>query len=208
MALYYVLSAVRIETPDGPKQYLPGDQVDDSSYAYSLLGTAGIMLWPAADTVFATLATQILPERRKGQDAAALDSLLLGCVAGTLSVGSQANVYNMATPFIMRTALASGGASGTADYVTILTNSLFKFRVLEATMTVTTNVSSTVTVYSNTTGSNGTAYTNAMSGTSTGQVRSSNTSGTNTVAVGGALYAIRSDRSLVGDMLLYCVREV
>lgn len=209
MATYYVLSNVTINTTSGPKQYLPGDQVDSSSEAYASLSTANVPMWPAADTTFANTATRLLSARSDGSNEVDLLATTFAGIASVLSQGTQANASNVAVPFIIRTALPAGGAAGTADYVAIMTSAPFKFRVLEAIMNVTTAVgASTVKIYSTSTGSNGTAYTDSMSSASAVQVRSALSSqATQTVAVGGALYAVRSDRSMVGDVVLYCLRE-
>lgn len=208
MALQYLLSSAFIDGDSGPKRYNPGDLVDDTSQGYALLAAAGYQFWPATDPVFAQAALLASNARLRGADEATVQGLLLNAIVASLRVGTQPDANGFADAVTLRVALPAGGAPGAGDAPVLLAKAPYKFRIIEATMQVTTGVAaSTVLVYSNSTGTGGTAYTDAMSSATAGQVRSNKTTTSGVVPVGGAVYAVRSDRSMVGDIVLTCQRE-
>jgi hypothetical protein len=110
--------------------------------------------------------------------------------------------------YTLRAALASGGAAGTADVVTLLDTSdglPYAIRIVDVSLYVSTLVvGATVTLKDDLTaadGTGGTAYSDAMSTALAGHIRSNYTA-TSTVAAGKGLKAVRSDRSMVGEIVI------
>lgn len=117
----------------------------------------------------------------------------------------------MGIELVMRIPITSGGATGTADDVTIFsTNAPFKFRVLGASMYISTAgaVASTATLRGAAAGA-GTQYSGAIDTSALGVTRASGTTPTvtSTVAAGGSLFLRRVDRSTVGELIITLVRE-
>lgn len=101
--------------------------------------------------------------------------------------------------------LAAGGAAGAGDDVTLISSLPFKAVITEVTLYVTTAVAaSTLTVRTAAAGA-GTALTSALSVAAAVPVRTAITTGAPTVASGTALYANRSDRSMVGMIAIELV---
>lgn len=99
--------------------------------------------------------------------------------------------------------LATGGTSGTADDVAIyIANAPFKFRILDVKLIVSTNVSSATVTLRDTAGGAGAALSDALSVTTTGIKRDAALTVLSTVAAGGSLYVHRSDRSMVGEIVI------
>lgn len=120
---------------------------------------------------------------------------------------------SLAVPFQVYVNCPSGGAAGTADDVTVWNaNAPFAMRILDATMRVSTAVAlATATLRTASGGGGSGVLLDAATGTST---FSNATTGphddtavaTATVAANGSLFLRRSDRSVVGELILTCIR--
>lgn len=127
------------------------------------------------------------------------------------SVGAIAS--NQAVPFSVYVSCPSGGAAGTADDVTIWNaNAPFALRVLDATLRVSTAVGASTAALRTASGGGGSvvlpdpaAATQTFSTATTGPHDDVATA-TATVASGGSLFLRRSDRSVVGELILTCIR--
>lgn len=120
---------------------------------------------------------------------------------------------NIAVPFQVYVSCPSGGAAGTADDVTVWNaNAPFAMRILDATLRVSTAVGASTAALRTASGGGGSvvlpdpaAATQTFSTATTGPHDDVATA-TATVASGGSLFLRRSDRSVVGELILTCIR--
>lgn len=101
--------------------------------------------------------------------------------------------------------LPSGGAALTADDVTVMASAPFAFRILEVMVLVSTAVLLSTVQLRTASGGGGAVLSSSLSTTTTGTVRNADTV-TRTVALGGAVFLRRSDRSLVGELIVIAMR--
>jgi len=112
----------------------------------------------------------------------------------------------LGVPFTLYVNCPSGGAAGTADDVVVFSaNAPFPFRILDRKLYVSTAVAAATAQLRSATAGGGSTLSSAMSVASTGLVLDASTT-TNTVAAGGTLVLRRSDRSMVGELFLTCIR--
>lgn len=116
-------------------------------------------------------------------------------------------------PFTVYVPCASGGASGTADDVTVWNAAApFALRIIDASLLVSTAVAlSTAALRTASGGGGSVVLPDASTPTvtfSTGTVgpHDQTAVATATVASGGSLFLRRSDRSVVGELILTCIR--
>lgn len=119
----------------------------------------------------------------------------------------------IAEPFTVYVSCPSGGAAGTADDVTIWSAAApFALRVLDATLRVSTAVALSSAALRTASGGAGSVVlpdpTTATQTFSTAAVGPFDdvAVATATVASGGSLFLRRSDRSVVGELVLTCIR--
>lgn len=120
---------------------------------------------------------------------------------------------NLAVPFNVYVSCPSGGAAGTADDVTVWNATApFALRILDATLRVSTAVGGSSAALRTASGGGGSvvlpdpgAATQTFSTATTGPHDDVATA-TATVASGGSLFLRRSDRSVVGELILTCIR--
>lgn len=132
-------------------------------------------------------------------------------IGGAIDAFSGALAGGIGTVFSIKVDLPSGGTSGTADAVNLLTSVPgsalpFNVEVLDVVMAVSTAVaSSTVQLHNTASGGGSTTYSTALSSAATGKVRDASTTMAQ-IPAGGTLFARRSDRSVVGEIAVICVR--
>jgi len=120
---------------------------------------------------------------------------------------------NIAVPFMVYISCASGGSAGTADDVTIWNAAApFALRILDAQLRVSTAVGGSSAALRTASGGGGSVVlpdpgsaTQTFSTATTGVLEDLATA-TATVASGGSLFLRRSDRSVVGELMLTCIR--
>lgn len=113
----------------------------------------------------------------------------------------------VATPFQIYKALAASGVAGTADDVSLFAaNAPFAFRILDIALYVSTNVGGASVTLRDTAGGAGAALSEALSVATTGVKRPTTGLTTSTVAANGTLTVRRSDRSMVGELILTCIK--
>lgn len=120
---------------------------------------------------------------------------------------------NVAVPFYVYVNCTSGGSAGTADDVTIWNATApVALRILDAQLRVSTAVGGSSAALRTASGGGGSVVlpdpgtaTQTFSTAATGVLEDLATS-TATVAAGGSLFLRRSDRSVVGELLLTCIR--
>lgn len=120
---------------------------------------------------------------------------------------------NVAVTFNVYVPCPSGGTAGTADDVTIWNaNAPFGLRILDAQLRVSTAVGGSSAALRTASGGGGSvvlpdpaASTQTFSTAATGVLEDLATA-TATVASGGSLFLRRSDRSVVGELVLQCIR--
>lgn len=120
---------------------------------------------------------------------------------------------NRAVPFVVHVTAASGGTAGTADDVTIWNaNAPFALRILDAQFRVSTAVGGSSAALRTASGGGGSvvlpdpaAATQTFSTAAAGVLEDLATA-TATVAANGSLFLRRSDRSVVGELTLTCIR--
>ncbi len=119
----------------------------------------------------------------------------------------------MAGVFTVYVPCPSGGAAGTADDVTVWSAAApFALRILDATMRVSTAVALASSALRTASGGGGSVVlpdpaiaTQTFSNATTGP-HDDVAVATATVAAGGSLFLRRSDRSVVGELVLTCIR--
>lgn len=136
----------------------------------------------------------------------------ISVAAETVNVTDLAEVdsNHMGSMVVLRKAYTSGGSSGTPDDVTIFAATCpMGLRVVDAFTVVTTAVGASTLSVRTATAGGGTLLVAALSSGAAGLARSAGTSPTATslVASGGSIYIRRSDRSVVGELFLVCVKE-
>lgn len=149
-------------------------------------------------------------------DASEIGSGLAGGedAAGYLAVQEVAAASLASIGFEIRVPMLSGGATGTADDVSVFAlNSLpFKFRILDVMAYVSTAGAggSTLQLFSHTS-AGGTTLSAAVAASGLGVARAAGTSFTATAATPisatDGVFIHRSDRSTVGEFLISCRRE-
>lgn len=103
---------------------------------------------------------------------------------------------------------AAGGAAGTADDVTIFNaNAPFAFEITDVQLIVSTAVAMSTCTLRTAASAGGTAVSDALSSASTGIVRNAAKTDTPAIAKGGSLFLRRSDRSMVGELVIHIVRS-
>lgn len=120
---------------------------------------------------------------------------------------------NLAIPFLVYVSCASGGAAGTADDVTIWNAAApFAMRIIDAQLRVSTAVGGSSAALRTASGGGGSVVlpdpavaTQTFSTAATGVLEDLATA-TATVALNGSLFLRRSDRSVVGELMLTCIR--
>lgn len=133
--------------------------------------------------------------------------------AGLPATSVAAIASNLAVPFVVYVSCPSGGSSGTADDVTVWNaNAPFALRILDATLRVSTAVGGSSAALRTASGGGGSVVmpdpataTQTFSTAATGVVEDLAVA-TATVAANGSLFLRRSDRSVVGELILECVR--
>lgn len=112
----------------------------------------------------------------------------------------------LGVPFTLYVNCPTGGTAGTADDVVVFSaNAPFPFRILDRKLYVSTAVAAATAQLRSATAGGGSTLSSALSVAQTGPIADASPT-TNTVATGGTLVLRRSDRSMVGELLLYCVR--
>lgn len=120
---------------------------------------------------------------------------------------------NFASTFNVYVSCPSGGAAGTADDVTVWNaNAPFALRILDATLRVSTAVALSSAALRTASGGGGSVVlpdaaiaTQTFSTAAVGPFDDVAVA-TATVAAGGSLFLRRSDRSVVGELILTCIR--
>lgn len=118
-----------------------------------------------------------------------------------------ADASGVAPLLVIRKAFTAG-ITGSADDVSIFSaNAPFGFRIVDAWINVaTTKSAATVTVRDATAGG-GTALSDALSVASSGVVRNTSLTATQTVAKDGSLVLRRSDRACAGELFLLVAKN-
>jgi hypothetical protein len=119
----------------------------------------------------------------------------------------------LAIPFMVYVSCPSGGAAGTADDVTIWNAAApFAMRIIDAQLRVSAAVGGSSAALRTASGGGGSvvlpdpaAATQTFSTAATGVLEDLATA-TATVAANGSLFLRRSDRSVVGELMLTCIR--
>ncbi len=113
---------------------------------------------------------------------------------------------NRGAMFTIFVACPAGGAAGTADDVTIYNaNAPFAFRILDVTWLVSTAVALSTVQLRDTSGGGGAALSSALTSAVAGTARNNDTA-TRTVAAGSSVFLRRSDRAVVGEIVITGVR--
>lgn len=132
-------------------------------------------------------------------------------IGGAVDAISGALAGGVGTAFLIKADMTSGGTAGTADAVNLLSQVPgaalpFNIEVIDTVLAVSTAVGgSTVQLHNTASGAGSTTYSTAMSSAATGKVRDASTTMAQ-IAAGGTLFARRSDRSMVGEIAVLCVR--
>jgi len=116
----------------------------------------------------------------------------------------------LGVPVTLRVPLVSGGASGTADDVTVFLNDVpFGFRILRSWAVISHAVGASTLEGHSAVSGGGTTMTGLVSSGTAGPQNEGGTSLTATqyAAKNSSLYVHRSDRSVVGEFFMLVVRE-
>jgi len=117
---------------------------------------------------------------------------------GDIVVGSD----NTVDPKYVRVQCAAGGASGAADDVTVFTSLPYDAQIADVEFVCTTAFGASTVTLRTLAGGAGTALSSALATAATGRARDAITTGMPTVTRGTAIFLRRSDRSVVGQLLI------
>lgn len=81
MAKWLVINSLNI----GSHVRYPGEQLDDAVHNVSAIAGAGVMLWPATDTVVAAAAAIVVAERKRGAGCELCAQMMLAAVAASVA---------------------------------------------------------------------------------------------------------------------------
>ena len=132
-------------------------------------------------------------------------------IGGAVGAVPSTTVGGIGSLFVAHVPLPSGGTAGTADAVNAFAANAggvapFALTIVDVVVAVQTAVAaSNVQLHNTASGGGSTTYSTALATTATGKVRDASTTMAD-IAAGGTVFVRRSDRSMVGELAIICLR--